>query len=59
MIAGETRLKEYKTKYTTLADVELGTFLNIRFEDGEVISFYDIVMEKIYRKTMNYLDYEQ
>lgn len=59
MIAGETRLKEYKTKYTTLADVESGTFLNIRFEDGEVISFYDIVMEKICRKTMNYLDYEQ
>ena len=59
MIAGETRLKEYKTKYTTLADVESGTFLNIRFEDGEIISFYDIVMEKIYRKTMNYLDYEQ
>lgn len=59
MIAGETRLKEYKTKYTALADVESGTFLNIRFEDGEVISFYDIVMEKICRKTMNYLDYEQ
>ena len=47
MVAGETRLEEYKTKYTTLADVELGTFLNIRFEDGEVISLYDIVMEKI------------
>ena len=47
MIAGETRLEEYKTKYTPLADVESGTFLNIHFEDGEVISFYDIVMEKI------------
>ena len=59
MVSGKTRLEEYKTKYTTLADVESGTFFNIRFEDGEVISFYDIVMEKIYRKTMNYLDYEQ
>ena len=59
MIVGETRLEEYKTKYTPLADVELGTFLNISFEDGEVISFYDIVKEQIYWKTMNYLDYEQ
>ena len=48
MIVGETRLEEYKTKYTPLADVELGTFLNISFEDGEVISFYDIVKEQIY-----------
>ena len=47
MIVGETRLEEYKTKYNTLADVESCTFLNIRFEDGEVISFYDIVMEKL------------
>ena len=47
MVAGETRLEEYKTKYTTLADVKSCTFLNIRFEDGEVISLYDIVMEKL------------
>lgn len=41
MVSGKTRLEEYKTKYTTLADVESGTFFNIRFEDSEVISFYD------------------
>ena len=56
MIAGETRLEEYKTKYTPLADVESGTFLNIHFEDGEVISFYDIVMEKICRKNTIFID---
>lgn len=56
MVAGETRLEEYKTKYTTLADVESGTFLNIRFEDGEVISLYDIVMEKICRKNKMFID---
>ena len=55
MIAGETRLEEYKTKYTSLADVESGTLLNIHFEDGEIISFYDIVMEKICRKKIKYL----
>lgn len=55
MIVGETRLEEYKTKYTTLANVESGTFLNIRFEDGEVILFYDIVMEKICRRKIKYL----
>ena len=59
MIAGKTRLEESRTLYPTIADIELGTFLNIRFEDGEVISLYDIVMEKICWKTMNYLDYEQ
>lgn len=56
MIVGGTRLEEYKTKYTTLANVESGTFLNIRFEDGEVISFYDIVMEKICRKNTIFID---
>ena len=56
MIVGETRLEEYKTKYTTLADVELGTFLNIRFEDAEVVSFYDIVMDKICRKNKIFID---
>ena len=47
MIAGKTRLEESRTLYPTIADIELGTFLNIRFEDGEIISFYDSVMEKI------------
>ena len=56
MVSGKTRLEEYKTKYTTLADVESGTFLNIYFEDGEVISFYDIVMEKICRKNTIFID---
>ena len=56
MVAGETRLEEYKTKYTTLADVESGTFFNIRFEDAEVVSFYDIVMEKICRKNKIFID---
>ena len=49
-IAGETRLEESQTRYPTLVDVESGTFLNIHFEDGEIISFYDSVMEKITEK---------
>lgn len=48
-IAGETRLEESQTRYP-LVDVESGTFLNIHFEDGEIISFYDSVMEKITEK---------
>ena len=47
MIAGETRLEEYKTLYPTIADVESGTFFNICFENGKIISFYDSVMEKL------------
>lgn len=59
MIAGETRLEEYKKSYPSLSVIPTGTFLNIQFEDGEVIEFYDIVMEKVRRKTINYIDYEQ
>lgn len=47
MMAGKTRLEESQTLYPTIADVELGTFFNICFEDGKIISFYDSVMEKL------------
>ena len=33
------RLEEYKTMFTTLGNVDKAIFLNIRFEDGEVILF--------------------
>lgn len=56
MVAGETRLEEYKKRYSVLTEVELGSFLNIRFEDAEVVSFYDIVMEKICRKNKIFID---
>ena len=46
MVAGETRLEEYKTKYTTLADVELGTFLNICFEMVRLFRFMILLWRK-------------
>ncbi|MBF0777432.1 glycine/betaine ABC transporter substrate-binding protein [Streptococcus cuniculi] len=56
MIAGETRLEEYKKIHSDLS-VDEGEFLNIKFEDGEIVKFYDIVMERIHYKTMNFLKY--
>lgn len=50
MIAGETRLEEYKTIFTTLVNVDKAIFINIHFEDGEIISFYDSVMGKFTEK---------
>lgn len=56
MIAGETRLEEYKKIYSNF-EIDKGTFLNIKFMDGSSVDFYDIVMSKISRRSIQFLDY--
>lgn len=57
MISGETRLEEYKKDNEGLKGLEKGEFLNIKFEDGETIEFYDTVMNKLLYRTINFLNY--
>lgn len=57
MISGETRLEEYKKDNEGLKGLEKGQFLNIKFEDGETIEFYDTVMNKLLYRTINFLNY--
>ena len=40
-----------------LKGLEKGQFLNIKFEDGETIEFYDTVMNKLLYRTINFLNY--
>lgn len=59
MIAGETRLKEYK-RIGLLEDeniLKTGDFINLKFPDGDVIEFDSIIEDKLRYHTANHLQY--
>ncbi|KKW74457.1 glycine/betaine ABC transporter substrate-binding protein [Lactococcus lactis] len=59
MIAGETRLKEYKKTGSIKANSQItsGDFINLKFPDGDIIEFESIIESKMRYHTINYLKY--
>lgn len=59
MIAGETRLKEYKRLglVDTDSNLEPGDFINLKFPDGDVIEFETLIEDKLRYYTANHLKY--
>lgn len=59
MIAGETRLKEYKQTGSIKSNSQItsGDFINLKFQDGDIIEFESIIESKMRYHTINYLKY--
>lgn len=59
MIAGETRLEDYKKNGLVTEEIDLkpGDLINLKFEDGELIEFSKILKDKLRYHTINFLQY--